>query len=318
MFRNGKYKRLEHLNIFYDNGGLGDHIAQMPTIKYMRDNCPNIVQHLWVPDYFLDLAKHLCPGVIIKSVSDAKKPGAVNMHIAGVKMSCPQHSNMAAHLVDVGFHLLANTQVDIKHKNYLTLNNNRIKIEKFNLPKEYIVLTVGFTAEVREMLPSVANEIIAYCKGRNLPVVMLGSQHARVGPHEKPIIGSFKEEINFSDTINLVNKTTLLEAGKIIAESKAIVGLDNGLLHLAGCSDVPIIAGFSSVLPEHRLPYRHNQLGWNCYTVLPDKDLECQGCQSRAIHVYDHDFRFCYYSDKLCIQQLTSNKYINWLDKVVK
>lgn len=314
MFRDKNYKRIEHVNVLFDGYGFGDYIGVMPAIIYMRDNAPNIIQHLWVRDFFLDLAKNLAPGVIVKPLSKGEKE--YNAKLAGVRLDWPHTTTLGTHTTDFGFSVLVDKQVDIQHKNYPRLNTATIDITKFALPEKYVVLTTGYTSEVREMLPSIANEIIAYCKSKNCPVVALGSTNAKSGVGAN-IKGVFKEEINFTDIINLVDKTTTLEAGKIIAGSRAIVGLDNGLIHLAGTTDVPIIAGYTTVDPKHRLPIRNNTLGWNCYTVLPDESLGCRGCQSNFIHVYDHNFKTCYYGDKLCVSQVTSNKYIAHLEKFI-
>jgi ADP-heptose:LPS heptosyltransferase len=310
VFRNNKFKITEHLNVNFNSGGLGDCVAQMVAVKYMRDRCPNVVQHCWVPDYFVDFAKKLCPGVLIKSHSEAAKK--YNPKIGGVQMVSPgmQHTSMGTHLVDLGFHLLVDKQVPIEQKNYLPLPPGT-NIDRFKLPEKYVVLTVGFTAPNREMLPSVANGIIDYCTSKNIPVVTLGSTANKIIP------GTFKEEIKLDQTINLVNNTNILEAGAIISKSACIVGLDNGLLHVAGCTEVPIIVGFTNVLPEHRLPIRHNELGWNCYVVEPEQSLECRGCQSRMAHVYGHDFRGCYYGDMACLSQLTADKYIAHMEKLL-
>lgn len=314
MFRNGKFKKLEHVNVLFDSYGFGDYIGFLPVIKYIRDNAPNVVQHVWVRDFFVGLAKNLVPGVIIKPFS---KNHEYNGAMAGVKLDWPHTSTLGSHTTDFGFATLVDKQnVAPEHKNYCQLNTTKINISKFNLPKDYIVLATGFTSPVREMLPAAANGIIAYANARGLPVVTLGSTDAVSGVGQN-IKGFFNAEIEFNKTICLVNKTNPLEAGKIIAESKCIVGLDSALLHLAGCTEVPIVGGFTTVDPKHRMPYRHNQLGWNYYPVTPDESLECRGCQSNFILVYDHNYKECYYGDKLCVEQLTADKYIVEIEKIL-
>jgi len=296
--------------------GFCDCIAQLPAVKYIRDNAPNITIHLWVPDYFVNLAKKLLPGVYIKSHTEAKKK--FNPRLACVKMSNAQVNNFSSHMVDFAFTMIVNKQVDIQHKNYLSLITNTIDIDRFVLPDKYVVLTIGYTAPVREMLPSVANGIIAHCKSKNMPVVLLGNHNTPTGSGHV-IIGKFKEEINYDDTINLIGKTNLLEAGAIIAKSKGLIGLDNGLVHLAACTEVPIVVAYTSVIKEHRLPIRHNELGWNCYAIEPPESLECRGCQSNMIHVYNFDFRGCYYEDPIpkCVVSITADKYIEHIDKLI-
>ena len=314
MFRNKKYKKLEHVNVLFDSYGFGDYIAFLPVIKYVRDHAPNIVQHVWVRDFFLDLAKNLVPGVIIKPLSKGEKE--YNAKMAGVKLDWPNHTTLGTHTTDFGFHVLLDKQVESKFKNYCSLDTSKIDITKFNLPEKYVVLSTGFTSPVREMIPETANGIIDYCKSKGYEVVALGSTDAKSGVGAN-IKGFFNDKINFDDTICLVNQTSPTEAGKIIAGAKIIVGLDNALLHLAGCTEIPIVGGFTTVDPKHRMPYRHDELGWNYYPVEPNESLECRGCQSNFVHVYDHDFRECYYGDRLCVTQLTADKYIEQLEKIL-
>jgi len=314
MFRKDSRPKQEYLNCIYDDGGLGDHIARMSAIKYIRDHCPHVTLHLYVPDFFKDIAKNLVQGVCIRSFSEREK---YNTNFPCVKTQCSQHDTMATHLVDHAFHVLVNREVEIEHKNYCKLNLKRIKINKYNLPEKYVVMTTGFTAEVRQFYPEYINKICKFIKESGYEVVFLGSDNVKIGGMADNVKGNFAEEIDFSIGYNLINKTSLLEAGKIIANSKCIVGLDNGLLHLAGCTEVPIIYGFTTVEPEHRLPYRHDQKGWNCYIVLPDNDLTCKYCQSRWCLVYDHNFTKCFYTDNKCIGQLRPEKWIEQLKKVL-
>ena len=286
----------------------------MSAIKYIRDFCPHVTLHLYVPDFFYPIAKNLVPRICIRPFSEREK---YNTSYAAVKTQCSQHDTMSTHLVDHAFHVLVNRQVEPEHKNYIPLNLKHIKIKKFNLPEKYVVMTTGFTAEVRQFFPEYVNKICKFIKDSGYEVIFLGSNNIKIGGLADNIRGNFSEEIDFSVGINLINKTSLLEAGKIISESKCIVGLDNGLLHLAGCTEVPIIYGFTSVEPFHRLPYRHNESGWNCYPVLPDKDLSCKYCQSRWCLVYNHNFTKCFYNDNKCCLQLTPEKWIEQLKKVL-
>lgn len=321
MFRGDHPKTKEHINFLFNSGGMGDHICNMPAIWYAYTQYPHIVPHLWVPDFFLDLAKNLLPGVIIKPFSRQKE---YNDKMPGKQIYSQQHTSMSTHLVDTAFHMLLDKSVDIEHKNYRLLNLDKISIKKFTLPEKYVVVTTGFTAEVREMLPNVVNSVSAYIKEKGYTPVFLGSHVAKVGTTMvNDIKGTFKADVNYNAGIDLIDKTTLLEAGKIISGAKCIVGLDSGLLHLAGCTDTPIVASFTSVKPEHRLPYRKNQLGWNCYPIEPPATLACRGCQSNWEFIFTHDYRKCFYvENKLdteiqCVKSLTSDLYIEQLEKIL-
>lgn len=327
MFRDNTRHNIEHVNFLHDWGGIGDNVASLPVYKYILENYPHIIPHIWYPDYFVNFAKHCLPKAIIKPFSKGEKE--FNTLLPGRKISNPQHTNMGTHLVDNAFHILIDKSIDIQHKNYVQLDLNKINIEKFNLPENYVVISTGYTAIVREMKAQVVNELSDYVISKGYIPVYLGSKVtdtgvSNVSSNEAPnIIGNFNTEIDYSKGLDLIDKTSLLESGKIIAGAKCIVGLDNGLLHLAGCTNTTIVGGFTTVEPRHRMPYRNNELGWNFYSVVPDENLKCRFCQSNWEFKYGNDFRKCYYVEQKldkeiqCTKNLTSNKFINQLEKVL-
>lgn len=315
MLREGTNLKKEKINFLFSDGGLGDNICRMTTMKYIKEQYPHVKPYLWVPDYFLELARHLVPGIQTRSFTLGKM--FYDEKLPGRRTSDNHHDTMRSHLVDNAFHLLANKQVDIKHKNYIPLRLNEIDINKFHLSNKYVIITTAFTAPVREMLPEVVNKLSDYIKSKGYEVVFLGNRYSKVGALVDNIKGNLKEDIDFTKGIDLIDKTNLLEAGKIIAGAKALVGLDNGLMHLAGCTDVPIVGGYTTVEPIYRLPYRNNQLGWNCYPVVPEETLKCRFCQSNFDFIYDHDFRTCYYKDYKCTKMLTAEKYTEQLEKIL-
>jgi len=306
----------EKINFIFDDGGLGDNIARMVTMRYIKDHFPHVTPYLYVPDYFLPVARNLVPDLIIRPFSKGHK--LFDEKLPGRHTNLRHHDTLATHLVDHTFHALSNRQVDIKFKNYLKLDTKFIHIEKFKLPEKYVVMTTGFTAPIREFKPEKVNSIVQYLNDKGMAVVFLGSHQAKVGATVEDIKGNFADTIDYSKGIDLINKTSLLEAGKIIAQSQAIVGVDNGLMHLAACSDVPIIGGYTSVDPVHRLPYRHDEKGWNCYTVVPPESEPEKFCQSRWDFVYNHDFRFSYFKNDDLINSLKAEDFIAHLETILK
>ena len=312
-----------HVNFLLNGGGLGDYITCLPALKYIRDSQPHVVLHVWVSDFFLELAKNLLPSdVIVKPFS--KGINEYNEDLPGRKNDSKEHDTLKTHLVDHAFHLLSNNQMtDVTKKNYLTLNSKNISLNKFNLPDKYVVITTGFTSEVREFEPKTTNEVVQYVKSKGYDIVFLGSTKADIGAYGKSIIGNFNTEIDYTQGLNLVNHTSLLEAAKIIEGAKTIVGVDNGLLHLAATTDIPIVGGFTTLKPEHRMPYRHDELGWNFYPVVPPESLACRFCQSNWDFVYEISFTKCYYKEKAmdteikCVKSLTSDLFIAQLEKIL-
>lgn len=302
------------MNIMCDDGGLGDSIARLPAIKYVADQHKHIQQHLWIHSYFKDFAKNCLrdTNVIVRGLNEEKKfkPRLTRL------FSKHLYNNMASHMTEHAFHVLVNKDVEPEYMNYIKPDLSKVNLIKFNLPKNYIVITTGFTAPSREMYAAYVNEICQYIKNRGYEIVFLGQKITKTG-FSHVIEGNFSNEIDFSVGLNLIDKTDLFEATKIISMAKTIVGLDNGLLHLAGCTDIPIVGSFSSVEPKYRMPYRNNILGYNYYPVVPSEDLKCRFCQSNWTFTHNHDFKSCYYKDYACLSKLTPGLYIEQLEKVL-
>jgi ADP-heptose:LPS heptosyltransferase len=334
MYREGQALPPVHINYNSNSGGLGDCLAAFPAIKYIRDNYKHVTPYFYVPDYALEVAKNVLPQVIIRPFSKGKETW--NPSFPARQMASPptvQVTSMGTHLTTHAAMCFLDKELPIEDRNYLQINFKRaaVDLRKFNLPKEYIVLTTGYTAQVREWPAQHVNDVANYLVGRGITPVFLGNKQTKIGVDKlengKPsdIIGRFNEALDFSKGLNLIEKTTLMEAAAIIAKSKALLGVDNGLTHLAAmCGDVPIVIGYTTVKPEHRLPIRHNQLGYNVYTVVPDESLKCRFCQSNWEFIYNHDFRNCYYVEKKvdsviqCTSQMTANKFIKHLEEILK
>lgn len=303
------------LNIVLTDGGLGDHVASLVAVDYIAKNYPYVTVYLWVPDYLLEFAKTALPGVRIKNFTDAKKYYSADKPFVTTRWD-GRTSGMRMHLLDYAFATLCDNIVGYEEKNYLQVDTSKVKITHFKLPEKYVVMTAGFTAPSREFLPEYVNTVVKYVKSKGYEVIFIGKKHTYTGTIHT-IKGNFKEEIDFSAGMNLIDKTSLLEATKIMGLAKCVIGLDNGLLHLAGCTEVPIVGSFTSVEPKARMPVRHNQLGWNYYPVVPPPSLGCGFCQSRLNYIYDHDFKNCIKQDYECLTVLKPELYIEQLNKVL-
>lgn len=305
----------EKINFVMGLGGLGDNVARMPAIRYIADRHPHVIPIVWVADYFVPVAKNMMPDIRIEKFSDNTK---FIKERPGRSTANEILTNLKTHMVDHAFFLLANEVPSIEYKNYLPMNFKPIGIKHLDLPEKYVVMTCCYTAPIREFLPEYINEITSYIKDKGYEVIFLGQEVTDAGIKGHEIIGALKkEQIDFSKGINLINKTSLLVAAKIMSEAKAVVGLDNGLLHLAASSDVPIVSGFTSVHPDHRAPIRHNVKGWQFYPVVPPESEPERFAQSIWDFTFTHDFKYSYYKNESLIRSVTPNLYIEQLEKLL-
>jgi len=93
------------------------------------------------------------------------------------------------------------------------------------------------------------------------------------------ILGSKLEAERFQSLVvsdrvrNLAGELTLLEAAAVIAEARAVVSNDSGLMHMATAVKTPVLAIFGSTVEELGFfPFRSEHL------VLQNVDLNCRPC----------------------------------------
>lgn len=309
------------INIMLLDGGVGDHVGSLVAVNYILQNYPWITPLIWMPDFLVDLATNVLPKDSqifgfskIKARYNPTRPTKTTQWDGNT-------SPMKIHCVDYAFLKLCDENPTIEHKNYLPVQFDNAVACEFDLPNKYVVFTVGFTADVREWLPSEINKTAKYCLDKGYTPVFLGQTSTKTGG-TYVIKGTFREEIDLNLGVRLIDKTTLLEATVIMQHSSAVLGVDNGLLHVAGCTDASIIGGFTTVSPKIRMAIRNNILGYNYYPVVPDASLSCSFCQEKTNFLYGHDYRNCIFKEaekkNLCTKQITADKFIAQLEVVLK
>lgn len=317
IYRKGAELEVREYNFLLDRGGLGDLIARLPAIKYVLEHHPQLKINLYVHQYGVELCKKLLPyeNLVIASIDDANI--IYNDKLPGRSPDRGNVGNLSMHMTHHAFMTLAHREVEDKYKNYLKLEP--IDITHLNIPDKAVVITTGFTSNTREWDAQSVNETVDYLLARGYTPVFLGKSYTHAYKNDG-IVGNFKADYDKAGTINLIDKTNLFEAHAIMHKSGMVLGLDNGLLHLAALSEeTKLIYGFTTVLPEHRLPYRKDEMGYKCFVVAPTKEeLRCIGCQSTYTFAPPtHDFRDCFYTDYACIKLMKSNKWIDAFNKAV-
>lgn len=316
MFReNEAPKRKVAVNCTITDGGMGDLLCYLVTVNYIVTELPYIDLYIWVPDYLLEFAKNVLPKTAkVYNYTTAKTK--YNAKLIGISTSWKaQHTPMRIHPVDFSNHALIDGDLPLEKKNYLKFNNKDVNLSQFNLPEKYVAISVGSTSQVKEMSPELLDKISDYVLSKGYTPVYLGKSLAETGAGGG--ITAKLAEIDYSKGIKLIDRTSLVETAAIIAKARAFIGMEGGLTHLAGFTDVPMVLGYTFIDPKVNSPIRNNQIGYNCYFVTPEESLGCRYCQTRIALLYEHDFRNCVYKDYLCVKQLTFDKWKEQIDKCI-
>jgi len=260
---------MEQFNLVLTDGGMGDLICKLVSVDWCLKSFPNIYFYVWIPDYLVDFANHVVrPGN--RTINPFSKREKFKKTLQGHTTEWnTSHTAIRTHPVDYGFHMLADRHIyDLNEKNYLSIRPQEITVP-FRLPEKYVVFQCTGVEPVRTMPASTANELIAYVREKGYQVVFLGKEKNICGfknfsVESKPI------EIDYTRGINLLNLTDVLQSAAIIAGACAYIGMDSGLTHLAGCTDTPIICGYTASHPSHIAPIRHGSQSYKFCAILPD------------------------------------------------
>lgn len=316
MFRDKPPSQKTTINVLLGDGGMGDQLCALVAVNHIIKYYSWINPLVWVPDYLLDFSKHVLPkGVSIRDYTTGAKK--FNSQLIGVTTQWKgQHTPMRTHPVDYAFHQLTDSHLYTNEdKNYLKIRQEEIDLSRFPLPKDYFVITPCWVQKVKRFAPNAVDQICEYLTTKGLTPVFLGKEKTETGRGAD--IVAKKVDFDASKGLNLINQTDLLESAAIIQGAKLFIGIDGGLVHLAGCTDVKIVAGYTFANSSHLMPIRNNMIGYNVFPVEPSVDLKCRFCQSNWGLLYSHDFRSCLYQDFKCVDDMSFENFKDKIDKAL-
>lgn len=306
------------VNVLISDGGMGDLLCSLVPLDYNVKNYKDIIFYAWLPDYMVDFARHVVtPGAVIRSYSKGKHK--YNETYPGVTTAWTGrsfHTPMRTHPVDYAFHTLTDKHLyDLNEKNYLRIRPEEINIEKFKLPEKYVVIASASVVPVKEMPVETANTLIDYVLEKGYVPVFLGKTFSDTG-YKNIALKAKTLEIRLDKGINLINHTSLLESAKIMQNSKVVIAMDGGLLHLAGFTDAEIVAGFTLVNPNHIAPIRNGSMDYKFHAVVPDEDIPNRFYQTVANFNFEEDMRYFDGWERV-VASMTADKFIKELEKIL-
>lgn len=295
------------INFVLANGGIGDLVCYLKALKWVEAHWPHVEKVLHTFPFFMETAKHY-----LDNTWEFKETvGTMVTRIPyGETVLFPDvygRINLAGtHPLDFGFLWFTNNNTPPDGWDaYPEFNLSKIQNKTGMLPNTYAVMTPGAMVSVRQMPPNTFNEIVNHLLNIDLIPVFIGDSKisGNYGAH-------FSDKYHY-DGLDLRDKTTILEAMKVMSEASVVIGIDNGLLHAAACTDVPVVFGYTVASPKHRAPRRSINV---LYNIEPD--IACKSCQSNIRYINKDLQGVCMYSDNACLDDLTPEKFINGIEKI--
>lgn len=296
------------LQFLLSYGGMGDLIYQVQPLRYILDTCPHLHGSIIVKTFARDLFAYW-----FKEYADrVEVTGNIYKDQMTVAPNYQQPDPMGGHLETLAWAYLANRDhedmnnpevVPPKYRRLPKIKGNECDLGAFGLAGKYAVICVGATAPNRVILPDVVDELSGYFTKQGVEPVYLG---------KRTITSNYAAQMSgdLSLGLDLTDKTTAMEAACIMAGAQVVVGIDGGLMHLAGCTDVPVVMALTV---SSKRDFSHMRSA-PC-KVFP-ADVECVFCQEKYRYVIGHHFRECIENTYACVKSLSAKKFIDAIEAI--
>lgn len=332
-----RFNPKQKIYLICNTGALGDTCAVIPTAKVLAEL--GHIEKMFIDERFIDLYKLHIDNEYLINLKDAmtvipkeEVTPDIPQHVISpeghasflsypvipsipvVYSLNPRPTSIHCYMVDSFSMGICDAVLTPEQKSYPKVDINKLPENKVK-SNNYIVLTYTATSKVKRMMPEVFNGLKEYFFSKGFDVVLLGKRDFVLKAGDKTIRPT-TEGGDFTGCIDLIDQTTIPEALRVLNDAQLVIGLDNGLLHLAAQTDVKIVNGFTHACPESLVPYRHGILGWNMWAVEPDG--ECIYCRTTLFGTYGINFNECNILTNECTKSLTLDKWIPKIEQALK
>jgi len=154
------------------------------------------------------------------------------------------------HAMDLGFQLMSHQMEYDYYPDDVDLN--------FTLPEKYVVCHVTQNWDNRTWDTYKWQKLIDWLTENKIYTILIGKDHEEIvhgSISETPIQKKCPKLSNLYG-LDLTNSIGLEEMYKIIKNSRVLITVDSGPMHIAGCTDTHILQIASAQHPNLRVPYR--------------------------------------------------------------
>jgi ADP-heptose:LPS heptosyltransferase len=208
--------------------------------------------------------------------------------------------------------------VPVEELNYVRYRKDPTASTLFNTP--IVAVCHTFSDRRRKLSEAVMFELLRYVQLEGYTPVLLGVTRRTFNPEVR--YGRYKAPPD--GCIDLVDKTPPDMLFKILDEAKVVVGPDNGILHLTGCTDTPIVGFYTIIDHKYVAPVRGNEIGKDCIAVTPQISCAncyprtdifslCKGGQELSSPVEGYELR----GDARCVQALSKGQLIEAVQEIL-
>lgn len=272
-------------------GALGDVLMATPIIRELYndyDGLCDIYVQTGYPDVFKD--SPYVTGV---------NPAELHHYDAVYNLTRSYENNPAMHTVHAyGWSVFGNMELSDYSLELFHSESDANKILTLGYRNYVVIHMRQHNWPSRNLRPEFYKQLILQILDEtDLNIVQVGGEH----------------ELAFSGNDRLINdlgKYSIHELKCLVEGARAFIGIDGGLIHVAACTDTPMLSFFTSCRAEFRKPLRKNQ------PFYPIANIECYGCQLQN-PVPCVEF-VCHRNDVACIDSFDEVAVVNTLKEAIK
>ena len=297
---------------------IGDMIAAAPIVKWAVETyhvSSNAPYKVVISPYFRDFF-HFIPDenilsldedwkfdrqYAVRRLNDLGKYGVFS-RLTAARLSLSEYARIT---------LLLRLDIPTEATYYVPFNKeSSLDTPELNLDfSKTVIFSVTYKDANRSWNPEEILKLAAWVKGRGYTPAFVGKLINDIGCKITP--QSMLPDHLPEFILDLRNKTSLLELYIIMKRCKAVVGIDSGPIHLAGMTETDIVCGYTTIIPEHRMPLRPRGV---TLPVVPD--VSCRFCSTRW-NLDFFGFNSCYHGHTDCVKQMTADRFIVELSKIL-
>ncbi|NEU10237.1 glycosyltransferase family 9 protein [Flavihumibacter sp. R14] len=175
----------------------------------------------------------------------------------------------------------------------------RQKLERLtgaSFPDKFAVIAPYSSKDVKSWPTDYFRQVISHLSATGYTVIVVGTNEDR--DHAVDMIKNISGEVYC-----LAGETSIRELAALVSISTVIIGVDTGVLHIAACFDVPVVAIFGSTRSVEFRPYSPSA-----------QVLETKTCQCNQFMHDKCDYSINGYAQ--CLSQLKPSKVIEAIEEI--
>lgn len=260
----------------YRHAGIGDIVCTLPSVGTLKQSFPKAIMVFETRPGYVTLVRR-CPHVDL-AIEDCSLPAKLLQTMFKPKISFrpllpeehhPPQPRGRTHIVEefrksFGLKSLNEQSAHLKvSSRALRQMGQRLKIEQMG-GKPFVVIHTGPTWKVKEWPGANWGKLVAELKARNqIEVIQIGENRTATG--------ETRQSPHVAGVINWIGTLTMDQTLALLSLADLVVGVDSGVLHLAGVVDTPCVGIFGPTDPKCFLPRNNRSAGVT-------SNVSCLGC----------------------------------------